>query len=89
MGMVHIRTHVACEVGYVRRQTWNQKLLQQTVAHTAGNIHEMHRHTFLFFGVESLHLTAPYPLQLVVSPCQRPADHIATSTKKLMVAVRV
>ena len=31
-------THVVCEVGYVRRQTWNQKLLQQTVAHTAGNI---------------------------------------------------
>ena len=41
-------THVVCEVGYIRSQTWNQKLPQRTVAHTAGNIHEMHRHTFLF-----------------------------------------
>jgi hypothetical protein len=49
-------THVVCEVGYVRRQTWNQKLL---------------------------------PLQPVVSPCQRPVDHSATSTQKLTVAVRV
>jgi hypothetical protein len=34
------------------------------------------------FEVESLHLTAPYPVQLVVGPCQRPVDHSATSTKK-------
>ena len=49
--MLHIYTHVVCEVGYVRSQTWNQKLQQRTVAHTAGNIHEMHRHTFLFLGM--------------------------------------
>ena len=55
---------------------------------TAGNIHEMHKHIFVF-GVDSLHLTAQYRLQLVDSPCQRPADHSATSTKTLMVAVRV
>ena len=39
----------------------------------ASNIHEMHKQ--VVFGVESLHLTAQYPLQLVVSPCQRTADH--------------
>ena len=44
------------------------------MAHTAGNMHVMHMHIFVF-GVESLHLTAQYPLQLVVSPCQRTADH--------------
>ena len=44
------------------------------MAHTAGNMHVMHMHIFVF-GVESLHLTAQYSLQLVVNPCQRPADH--------------
>ena len=51
-----------------------KQLHVETVAQTAGNIHEIHKHIFVF-GVESLHLTAQYPLQLVVSPCQRTADH--------------
>ena len=50
------------------------------MAHTAGNMHVMHMHIFVF-GVESLHLTAQYSSQLVVNPCQRPADHSATPTK--------
>ena len=82
----YVRMHT-CFVKW-NGQTWNQKVLQQTVAHTAGNTHEMHKHIFVF-GVDSLHLTAQYRLQLVDSPCQRPADHSATSTKTLMVAVRV
>ena len=82
-------------LGKLGRQAWNQKLLQQTVAHTAGNIHEMHKHIFVF-GVE-LHPTAQYPWQLVDSP--RPLKrgwlpsgyetHQSTSTEQLMAAVRV
>ena len=58
------------------------------MTHTAGNTHVMHRHISVF-GVESLHPTAQYLSQHVVSPCQRPVDHSATPTKKRMVAVRV
>ena len=61
------------------RPALRKQLQIETVAHTAGNIHEMHKH--VVFGVESLHLTAQYSLQLVVNPCQRPADHSATPTK--------
>jgi hypothetical protein len=50
------------------RPALRKPLQVQTVLHTAGNIHETHRHIFVF-SVESLHLTAPYPLQLLVSPC--------------------
>ena len=78
MGMVPIHT---CFVKF-GRQTWNQKLLQQTVAHTAGNIHEMHKQ--VVFGVESLHLTVQYP-------CNSWSAHVSAqpTTKKLMAAVRV
>ena len=55
---IYVRMHT-CFVK-LGRQAWNQKLLQQTVAHTAGNIHEMHKHVFVF-GVESLHLLAQDP----------------------------
>jgi hypothetical protein len=66
----------------------NQKLPQRTVAHNAGKLREMHLH-LVVFSVERLHFTAPYPLQLVVSPCGRPADHSATSTQKLTIPARV
>ena len=56
------------------RPALRKQLQVETVAHTTGNIHEKHTHISVF-GVESLHLTAQYPLQLVVSPCQRTADH--------------
>ena len=62
------------------RPALRKQLQVETVAHTTGNIHEKHKHIFVF-GVESLHLTAQYSLQLVVNPCQRPADHSATPTK--------
>ena len=39
------------------RPALRKPLQVQTVPHTAGNIHETHRHLFVF-SVESLHLTA-------------------------------
>ena len=60
------------------RPALRKQLQIENVAHTAGNIHEMHKH--VVFGVESLHLTAQYPLQLVVSTCQRTADHEKTDS---------
>ncbi len=52
------------------------------MAHTAGNMHVMHMHIFVF-GVESLHLTAQYP-------CNSWSAHVSAQpiTKKLMAAVR-
>jgi hypothetical protein len=59
-----------------------KQLQVETVAHTAGNIHEMHKQ--FVFGVESLHLTAQYP-------CNSWSAHVIAqpTTKKLMAAVRV
>ena len=82
-------THVVCEVGYIRSQTWNQKLPQRTVAHTASNIHEMHRHTFLFLRL------SPCISQRHIL-CNWWSAHVSAQSitalhprKKLTVAVRV
>ena len=59
-----------------------KQLQVKTVAHTAGNIHEMHKQ--VVFGVESLHLTVQYPYN-------SGSAHVSAqpTTKKLMAAVRV
>ena len=64
------------------RPALRKQLQVETVAHTAGNIHEMHKQ--VVFGVESLHLTAQYP-------CNSWSAHVSAqpTTKKLMAAVRV
>ena len=64
------------------RPALRKQLQVETVAHTAGNIHEMHKH--VVFGVEPLHLTAQYP-------CNSWSAHVIAqpTTKKLMAAVRV
>ena len=64
------------------RPALRKQLQVETVGHTAGNIHEMHKH--VVFGVESLHLTAQYP-------CNSWSAHVSAqpTTKKLMAAVRV
>ena len=80
MVLIHTHTHThTCFVKFVMNNL-NQKLPQRTVAPNACKLREMHLH---------LVVLAPYPLQLAVGPCGRPADHSATSTQKLTIPARV
>jgi hypothetical protein len=65
---------------YTHTHTHLNILPQRAVAPNACKLREMHLR---------LVVLAPYPLQLAVGACGRPADHNATSTQKLTIPARV
>ena len=71
------------------RPALRKQLQVETVAHTTGNIHEKHKHIFVF-GVESLHLKMN-PYMRSTSTFLFWSAHVSAqpTTKKLMAAVRV